>query len=153
MPTEFAIDREHGLVISRGTGVFRHADFLDHMARLGRCPDFRPEFNQLVDCRGFDAVKLTAGDLQDLGERSIFAASAKRAFVVASQVQYGLGRMFAAYRELKSGQTTMVFRTLEEAVRWLGLPAGYDPAAAFNQRPRPAPPPAGRAWRGAGAGP
>jgi len=138
MSTEFAIDPEHGLVISRGTGVFRHADFLEHMERLAQHPGFKPEFNQLVDCRGFNSIKLTISELQDLGERSIFAASARRAFVVASQVQFGLGRMFAAYREMKSGQTSMVFRTLEEAVRWLGLPAGYDSAAAFDKRARPA---------------
>ena len=139
MSTEFAIDSEHGLVVSWGTGVFGHADYLEHMERLGREAGFKPELNHLVDCRGFDAFNLTAGQLQDLGQRSIFAANSRRAFVVASQLQYGLSRMFASYREVRSGQTTMVFRTVPEALRWLDLPDDYDLDAVSHHASGPEP--------------
>ena len=127
MPCEFLIDVEHRLVISRGTGTFRYVDFAGHMRMLGPDPRFRPEFDHLVDCRKFERFDVTAAQVESMGEQSLFAAQSRRAFVVASELHYGLGRMFATYREMKRGQTTMVFRDMREAIAWLGLPESYNP--------------------------
>jgi hypothetical protein len=128
MPCEFSIDKDRRLVISRGTGTFGYADFLEHMEKLGLDPRFSPEFAHVVDCRGFDVIDLTAAQVEELGGQSIFAATARRAFVVASDLHFGLSRMFAAFREAKCGQITMVFREMREAAAWLGLPEDYDPS-------------------------
>ena len=122
MPTDFTIDPEHHLVISRGSGVFTHADYLDHMSRVGADPKFRPDFNQLVDCRAISQMDLSGGEISDLAGRSVFGDLSHRAFVVSSEVQFGLTRMFATYREMKGGQEIRVFRTMPEALSWLGLP-------------------------------
>jgi hypothetical protein len=96
------------------------------MKALGQDPRFRPEFNHLVDCRQFEVMDLTAAQLQEMGSRSLFAKTSKRAFVVSSDLHYGLSRMFATYREISSGQTTMVFRDMREAIAWLELPEDYN---------------------------
>ena len=127
MPCEFLIDTDHRVVISRGTGTFCHADFLEHMKALGADPRFQPEFNHMVDSRKFDAFDVTVEQIQEMGGQSIFAATSRRAFLVSSDLHYGLGRMFASYREVKRGQMTMVFREIREAIAWLSLPADYDP--------------------------
>ena len=129
MPCEFLIDTDRRLVISRGTGAFLYADFLEHMEKLGADPRFQPEFDHLVDCREFELVDLTAGQVEKMGHQSIFAATSRRAFVVSSDLQFGLGRMFAAIRVVKSGQVTMVFREMREATAWLALPQDYDPSS------------------------
>jgi hypothetical protein len=48
-------------------------------------------------------------------------------FVVASDLQFGLSRMFGAYREIVGDQELMVFRTMAEALSCLSLPAEPDP--------------------------
>lgn len=127
MPCEFLIDTERRLVISRGTGSFRFDDFVKHMAILAPDPRFRPEFDHLVDGRGFEQFDVSAAQVQAMGSQSLFAPGSRRAFVVSSDHQFGLGRMFAAYREMKLNQTTMVFRDMRDALAWLGLPPDYDP--------------------------
>jgi hypothetical protein len=129
MPCEFFIDTNRRLVISRGTGTFRDADFLEHMETLGSDPRFKPEFDHVVDCRKFDLFDVTAAQIQDMGGRSIFAAKSKRAFVVSSDLHFGLGCMFAGYRDAGCGQLTTVFRDMRDAIAWLGLPQDYDPSS------------------------
>ena len=125
MPAKFIIHPDHRLVVSSGTGVFRHADFLWHMARLAEDPEFNPEFNHLVDCRGFASLDLTTAQIEDLACRSIFDVRSRRAFVVASDLQFALSRVYAAYWDVKARQEVMVYRDLREAVAWLALPPGF----------------------------
>jgi hypothetical protein len=127
MPCEFLIDVNRRLVISGGTGTFRYRDFLEHMEKLALDPRFKPEFDHVVDCRKFEQLDLTAGQVENMGGRSVFAATSRRAVVVSSDLQFGLGRMFAAFREANFGQVTMVFKDLREALVWLGLSPNYDP--------------------------
>jgi len=127
MSCEYLIDTERRLVISRGTGTFRYADFLEHMKTLGADPRFRPDFAHLVDCRKLEQIDMTPAQVQDTGSQSLFAAGSRRAFVVVSDLHFGLGRMFATYREVECDQTTVVFRDIREASIWLGLPKDYDP--------------------------
>jgi hypothetical protein len=44
----------------------------------------------------------------------------KRAFIAETDFAFGMARMFAMQAE-SVGQTIRVFRTLSEAVRWLGI--------------------------------
>ena len=127
MPTEFLIDTHRRLVISRGTGIFRHADFLEHMEAVRPDPRFNPEFDHVVDGRQFERFDMTPAQIMDMGNQSLFAAKSRRAFVVSSELHFGLGRVFANYREVQRGQTTQVFRDMREAAVWLGLPPDYDP--------------------------
>jgi hypothetical protein len=127
MPCEFFIDTDRRLVISRGTETFRYADFLDHMKILAPDPRFKPEFDHLVDCRKFERFDVTPAQIQEIGSQSVFAPRSRRAFVVSSDLHFGLGRMFANYRDVKCGQLTVVFRDMREAAFWLGLPPDYDP--------------------------
>jgi len=131
MPTEFTVHPQWSVVVSRGSGVFTHADFLEHMARLRAEPQFHPDLNHIVDCRAFTKMDLTHDEIKNLAGRSIFSARSRRAFVVSSDLQYGLTRMFAAYREIKAGQEVMIFQDLPAALAWLGLPPelNFDTAA------------------------
>lgn len=136
MPADYTIDRERRRVLSSGTGIYTMEDALDHMGRLVKDPDFDPSFTQLLDFRGITEIALTHEQIFDLATRSVFAPDAKRAFVTASPVQYGLVRMFQTYRSAKGERGIQVFKDLETAVRWLdgggpaepGLP-GRPPAA------------------------
>ena len=121
MPTDFTIYPKWGVVLSRGSGVFTQADFLDHMTRMQADPKFNPVFNQIVDCRAIERMELTNTQIAGLASKSIFGARSRRAFVVSSGVQFGLARMFATYRELEAEQVVMVFQEMSAALSWLGL--------------------------------
>src|SRR5262245_55432408 len=127
MPTEYFIDAERRLVVSQGTGVFGHADFMEHMETMRPDPRFQPDFSHLVDGRRFEKFALTPAQLMDMGRHSIFAAGTRRAMVVSSLLHFGLGRMFSNFREAQRGQVTKIFRDMGEACAWLGLPRDYDP--------------------------
>ncbi|MDE3083959.1 MAG: hypothetical protein KGJ37_01915, partial [Verrucomicrobiota bacterium] len=100
MPADFHIDASRGFVFSKAIGLLSRADVLDHMDRLSQHPDFRPDFNQLLDFREVTAISLSSDDIWELAQRKIFSPAARRAFVVCSDLHFGLGRMFGAYREL-----------------------------------------------------
>jgi hypothetical protein len=93
------------------------------MVRLRADPGFNPDLNQIVDCRAITKMDLTQKQIIDLAGRSIFNARSRRAFVVSSDLHYGLTRMFATYREIQAGQEVMVFQDLPTALNWLRLPA------------------------------
>jgi hypothetical protein len=49
------------------------------------------------------------------------AMTSKLAIVAPGDFEFGLGRMYEAFRELQSGTKQVnVFRSLEEALAWLG---------------------------------
>jgi len=102
--------------------VFTREEYLDHVARVQRDPQFRPDFNHVVDCRAITEMDLTAAQIASLAERSGFSLQSRRAFVVSSDLQYGLSRVFAAYRENQGAAHTKVFRELDPALAWLDLP-------------------------------
>jgi len=127
MPADFYIDTQYGIVYSKATGVLDRAAVLDHMDRLSQHPEFRPEFNQLLDFRETTKVELTAEQVQVLAMRKIFSERSKRAFVVSSDLQYGLSRVFEAYRNLAGEKGISIFREMAGALSWLGLSAEPDP--------------------------
>jgi hypothetical protein len=127
MPAKYIIDAKHRVVFSKGLGVFTYREALDYMQQLFNDESFRPEYNQVVDCREATKVELTGEQVRDLAIRSRFSLASRRAFVVSTDIQFGLSRMFAAYRENKAGGAIEVFHSMAEALGWLGLPADIDP--------------------------
>jgi hypothetical protein len=127
MPAEFYIDTRQGVVFSRATGVFGRAEAEDHIDRLLRHPDFRPGFNQLADFRQVTETVISGADIEELSRRTIFSARSRRAFVVATDLQYGFSRMFGTFREMGGEPGIATFRDIGEALAWLSLAAEPDP--------------------------
>jgi hypothetical protein len=127
MPADFYIDTQQRIVFSKATGVFGRVEAVDHMTRLLSHPDFRPEFNQLADFREIAELALSNADIKDLARQTVFSASSKRAFVVASDLQFGLSRMFGTFRQMAGEPGIMTFKSMAEALSWLSLSAEPDP--------------------------
>ena len=121
MPADFYIDVPRRMVFSYGSGMLRLADFRDHMERLLAHPDFRPEFSQLLDFRRAEGVVITTEEIVLLAARNVFSPKSKRAFVVSTDLHFGLVRMFGAYRENAGEQGIKLFRKMKEALAWLAL--------------------------------
>lgn len=101
--------------------------------RLMASADYDPSHDVIVDFRPTAAVGLSAEFIAGLARE--YAAPLpevpgtrvpRLAVVTASDEQFGVGRMFAAYR----GDTParlQVFRSAAEACAWLGVPADLLP--------------------------
>jgi hypothetical protein len=121
MSVEFRIDPHRRLVYSRASGVLTVTDVMQGRDVLTRMPFFDPSFDHLMDLRVVDVSQLSANDLRIIAASSVLTATARRAIVAAADGTFGLSRMYQILREAAGGrETRRVFRTLEDALRWLG---------------------------------
>jgi hypothetical protein len=135
MPADFFIDAGLGMVFSKATGVISLADGEDHMDRLCANPEFRTEFNQLFDFRQARGTALSDDALWSLASRKIFSRDSPGAFVVAGDLEFGLSRVFATYREMQGERGILVFRDMTEALSWLSLTEEPDAALFCRLKP------------------
>lgn len=138
MPADYFIDVDRHIVFSKGYGVFTYEEALGYMVRLASDPQFRPDFNQIVDCRDVSKAELTGEQVRDLAMRSGFNQTSRRAFVVSSDLQFGLSRMFGTYREVMHAGGIEIFQSMDEALKWLGLPLNADPHPRYGVAKPPA---------------
>jgi hypothetical protein len=106
MPADFFINPQFGTVFSKAIGIYNYADVRDHMVTR---------------------MELSGDEIRDLATRTIFSAHSKRATVVKSDHDFGIGRMFGTYREIHGEESIRVFRIMAEALAWLSLNAEPDP--------------------------
>jgi hypothetical protein len=122
MPEQHQIDMARRIVVSHAWGVFSTADLLAHYQGVAADPDFDPTFSQLVDLREVTTFSVDSDTLRSKARNPIFHPGVRRAFVGASDLAFGIARMFASYAASAS-QTIVAFRTIDEAERWLGVDA------------------------------
>ena len=127
MPIDYHIDGERRLVIATGRGTVTHEDLWNYQRAVWSNPEVAG-FNELADMRA--VRQFGPASPEQMSELASFAArmeagaaATKFAIVASHDVAYGLGRMFQAYRGLQSqGRKQVgVFRTMEEALQWLGV--------------------------------
>lgn len=125
MPVKYVIDKERRPVISTAWGRVTFAEARAHQERLRGDPDFHPEFNQFLDATAVTALDISSEEAKTIGRNSPhFSASSRRAWVAASALLFGMGRMIGIYREMAGGaEQFRVFNDREQALKWLGLDA------------------------------
>jgi hypothetical protein len=128
MPADYRIDVSIRRVFSAGAGHLSHEDLTGHMNRLARDPQFDPSFSQLLDFREVKTTDLNADRIMAVSETRIFSKESKRAFVAPEAYQFGLARMYEAYRAMKDDHRIRVFTDYDEAIEWLDLEEPADPA-------------------------
>lgn len=134
MPAEFLIDVPNRLVCTYASGSVTYADALSHMERLSADPRFLGSFHQIIDFRDTTGTELTAEQVRELSRRPVYAPSSRRAFVMGTDVQFGLGRMFAAFRELEGEPNIRIVRDMPEALAWTRVTAEVAEAAFARLR-------------------
>ncbi len=124
MPLSHRVDRDAGVAFATATGALGDEEVLDFAKRMANDPEFRSGVHELIDLRAADLRAVTSRTLRRVAE--IFAAfdtAATRgriAFVAPADVAFGLSRMYQAYRT--DAVEVRVFREMDEARAWLGLP-------------------------------
>jgi hypothetical protein len=131
MPIDYRVDHERRLVLAEGRGAVTAEDIFAYQREAWSRADVSG-YDELVDMTGVEKIVEPSSD----GMRRLAAMSAQAdppiggtrfAIVAPQDVAYGLGRMYEAYRGLnkRSTKQVAVFRSLEEALRWLsaGVPS------------------------------
>ncbi len=122
MPTRFEIDTARHHVDSSGSGRVDVEEMLDHQRKLKADSRFHPDFNQLVDFTGVEKVDISPQDVARLADTVLFSPVSRRAIIASNPLIFGFSRMYGMYRELAGEKGVRVFRTREEAMRWLERP-------------------------------
>ncbi len=124
MPCSYVIYKELRLVITTAWGNVTIHEMRTHDDQLRNDPDFRPEFNQLVDGTPIVSVEATSDQIAMAVGRSAFAPSSRRAYVAHSPSVFGMQRMITTHIELsKTPSQLAVFKDIPSALKWLGLKA------------------------------
>ena len=125
MPVELFIDGRVGVVFTKLTGTLRREELWDHRKQIQAHPDFRTNLQQWIDMRELTVVALSAEDIARFAGSTVFNQGSRRAILVASDLQYGLGRMFETY----APGNFQLFREAQEACSFLGIPTEPPPEA------------------------
>ena len=106
-------------MLSSASGALAFAGIMERTERLRSDPGFLPEYRELFDFTGVTRSELSCAQIQDIVKRPLFAPSSRRAFLVADDLGFGMGRVSSAYHELNGEKNVMVFRNRGKALRWL----------------------------------
>jgi hypothetical protein len=127
MPIEYTIDSARRLVLARGHGTLTHQDVFGYQREVWSRSEVAG-YDELMDMSAVEHIALPSTDqvrqLAHLSASMDTPGSASRFAIVAPQhLAFGLGRMYEAYRSLEERSTkeVSVFRSMEEALAFLGL--------------------------------
>ncbi|HEX5042148.1 MAG TPA: hypothetical protein VFV75_04530 [Candidatus Polarisedimenticolaceae bacterium] len=135
MPIAYGIDREKRLVVALPYGTMEDADVFGYQREVWSLPDVAG-FDELIDMTDVQHIALpSAQRVVDLAELSAGMEAggekgrrpARMAIVAPSDLAFGLGRMYQAYRAMKGQgvpRQVGVFRTMAEALEFLGIEGG-----------------------------
>jgi hypothetical protein len=127
MPIAYRVDHEARVVIAAGHGVLTDAEVFDYQQEVWGRSDVTG-YDELVDMTQVTQIALPSVDrVQDLAQLSVRMddkySRSRFAIVAPTDIAFGLGRMFQAFREMDRSSTKQVgvFRTMEEALSFLQI--------------------------------
>ena len=124
MPLRIHVDVDAGFLRAEGSGHLSLQDLQEALAAIVEHPDFTPGMPQLCDLSDVEDVDLTYGDLKAVVEWAMGRAErlgrSKVALVASEPVVFGVSRMYGVLAQ-DLPTDIRVFRTREDALRWLGV--------------------------------
>lgn len=118
MPISYSLDTKNRLVRARAWGPLSNTDLHSYYHAIVIDRLFQPEFRELFDLTAVLQFLVDSKVLAEIAAWPTFKAATRRAIVAASDIGYGLSRMFATYAEI-AGQSVSVFREACTAEAWL----------------------------------
>ncbi len=124
MPISYRIDESRNLVLTAATGVLTDAEVLEHKERLLRDPEFRHGMAELTDVRAVARLEVTPEGIRRMvgfdSREGAGTENHRLAIVASHDFIFGMARMYQTQAELYRPEVG-VFRTLDEALGWLGM--------------------------------
>ncbi len=124
MPIRYSVDKQNRVVYLTAEGRAVHRDFEVLIDQLAADPDIEPGMKLLADYRKLE-FNIPGDEIEDLSQQMMKLSPAftdcQLALISAGDLEYGLMRMFTLLSS-EAEFETRVFRKLENAREWLGLP-------------------------------
>lgn len=126
MPTEHEVDHKRRLVIAKGRGTLTDREVFEYQRGVWSRPEVAG-YDELMDMSDVGEIDLPS--LERVRELAKLSASmddaaprSRLAIVAPKDFAFALGRLYEAHRSLdeRSRKTVSVFRSVEDAVAWLG---------------------------------
>ncbi len=115
---QFQVEANRHLVVVKFGNRVTAEEIGEYVQKLRVHPSFHSTFSEIVDLREAKEIELQADDFLALADEvDPFSPEAKRAFVAKTSVQNHAARM---HKILRSQRNIEIFRTFEEAERWIG---------------------------------
>lgn len=126
MPIEQNLLLDHNLVILSHVGSIPDEEFLEFYKKFFKTGNIGMSMNLLVDLREADSTPRSREALQQFAEfiNLTLSGSSKKmkvAVIAPNDLSFGLARMYEAYADIVPWDF-VVFRFLDAALAWLGLP-------------------------------
>jgi hypothetical protein len=125
MPLEHQVDHARRRVVAKARGTLSDDEIFGYQRDVWSRPELR-DYDELVDMSEVEHVAIPGSHrVSDLASLSAGmdspAGNSRFAIVAPKDLEFGLGRMYQAYRELdeRSRKQVSVFRSMEEALAWL----------------------------------
>lgn len=129
-PISFSYDAQRRCRTARFAGPITDRELLDAFERLLRDPAYDASLNDLIDLRDVTHMGVTSAGLHRLialyDERAADAHGTRNAIVAPTDVLYGVSRMFQTLRGECPPAEVEVFRSVDDAERWLAMPPTAD---------------------------
>jgi hypothetical protein len=121
MPITYRVDAGEALVLTTATGTLTDQDILAHKKALLEDPSVVPGMAELSDVRAMTDLSVTPDGVRMFTsfDRANAPATDRLAIVASQDFTFGTARM---YQMGGAEDNVGVFRTVEEARDWLGLP-------------------------------
>lgn len=130
MKIEYQVDHEQQLVLARARKVLAEDDIYNYQREVWSRNDV-VGYNELLDLSEVERVELTSTDsIEEFARLAVSmdvqATATRFAIVAPTDLMFGLGRMYEAYRNLNEQSTKQahVFRARQEALAWLSARGG-----------------------------
>ena len=127
MPIDYRIDHERKLVLAKGRGTVTDQDVFGYQRDVWSRDD-TAGYDELVDMSEVEHIALPSVDrVRQLASLSADmdtpSLASKLAIIAPQNVAFGLGRMYATYRQMeaRSRKHVEVFRSRREALAVLGI--------------------------------
>jgi hypothetical protein len=115
---QLQVEAKRQLVVVKFGNRVTAEEIGEYVQKLRVHPSFQSTSSEIVDLRGAKDIELQADDFLTLADEvDPFSPEAKRAFVAKTSVQNHAARM---HEILRSHRNIEIFRTFEEAERWIG---------------------------------
>lgn len=122
MPGTYQIDTVRGVIFIRAWGRVTDAELMALGDAVRADPSFRPVYRRIEDLRSATMFDISTEFAHEAARRHQMQTPPRRAFVVASDVTFGMARMLALLADASADQF-LVTRDLDEALTWIGLDA------------------------------
>ena len=127
MPIEYRIDHDRKLVVAKGRGTVTDPDVFGYQRDVWSRNDVAG-YDELIDMSEVEHIAVpSVNRVCELASLSAtmdaVSPASKLAIIAPENLAFGLGRMYATYRELdpRSRKRVEVFRSVGEALVFLGV--------------------------------